>query len=918
MRKNMMRNVSLIVCLLAMPFSHGAFAAFKMPKVDPRAVESGLYIQPRKEVSKAKVEFTVTEPSNVDRKAWPVRGSVPIFRGELKSAETIRLLDAAGKVIPVQSQATAVWPEKTVKFLCLDFVVDLKAGETKKFVLEYGTDVAPAKVSGLKCTTEENKVAVDTGMMKVTFELGEAFCSQVTVNGKAVTRGPVTARALVSEGEPTADPKAYGLIIDEVKVVEQGTVQATVHLSGSYGKVKSASPRKDQKDIARYPFHAFVRVYAGSARMDITHNFGYNGDENSDYVRAYGLTVPMADAKTFVYGGDKGARQEAALKGDLALTQPGHSSWTLEGAAKASGKRFGGWAAVTGGNSAVFGLRSAWQNWPVKFTANAAGDLTLDIYGGNADTFLDLRYKPLGELEWKKVKWARETTLHISKSMYTGDRLSNFYGEALGRAMGITKISELVLDFTPNADPASIGNGQHQMLVPWAGAKRFSETRVLGLTGYYHDKDERHARAKDYFDIILDYPFAAHEVEGLYGWVDWPDAPDFEKPVDGKFKTNKFRGGQGWSNGERLMPAYLWHYMASGTRRAMDMGMQMAIHNMGFDIEHEGGEWPTGKPHRHNQVHWGDEGGPRQAGWRGWYAAWWLFGHNEIMRGIQEAHPMPMGIAKNSNVARWPWHTSRPKQKGWYIQPGDTQVFVHGSQGTPFTYMNLMRWMTTGEDEFVRFTDRIAQAYTKNMYVQKGKKKKNADGYLFSLADGSFIPRERQKPEPFDFENVVKPNFFHYYFTSYGGVTILSEWAQLTGSTAAIDCLLYTGDFFTNDNRGKKRIDIINSGNRGGGNPWQKYYAQEGMMPAYWLLRHKDQPERTKRVIKAMEWRMHKWSYGSPKKMKDGSKPAADPYSYTAESWKKMNVQCYGKNGAKIHMAHAMPVLYTLWFSLPK
>ena len=44
---------------------------------DPRAVESGLYIMPRPAVTKATVQFTVTEPSGVARKGYPVYPRLP-------------------------------------------------------------------------------------------------------------------------------------------------------------------------------------------------------------------------------------------------------------------------------------------------------------------------------------------------------------------------------------------------------------------------------------------------------------------------------------------------------------------------------------------------------------------------------------------------------------------------------------------------------------------------------------------------------------------------------------------------------------------------------------------------------------------------------------------------------------------------
>ncbi|KKL48482.1 hypothetical protein LCGC14_2325080, partial [marine sediment metagenome] len=129
-------------------------------KPDPRAVASGLYIVPRPPAKRERVVFTVTEPSGVARVNWPVRGGIPLHRGELADAGRIRLLDASGKEIPVQGKATAFWPERTIRFLCIDFLATLKAGEERQYTLEYGQAVRPKVASRLKVTAARPAGAV--------------------------------------------------------------------------------------------------------------------------------------------------------------------------------------------------------------------------------------------------------------------------------------------------------------------------------------------------------------------------------------------------------------------------------------------------------------------------------------------------------------------------------------------------------------------------------------------------------------------------------------------------------------------------------------------------------------------------------------------------------------------------------------
>jgi len=871
---------------------------------DPRAVQSGLFIPVRDPVAKAAVPFTVTEPSGVARTRCPVRGAIPIYRGELKDPKNIRLLDEAGREIPVQALATSVWPEGTVKFLCIDFLTDLKAGETREYTLHYGKDVEEAKLAMFGKVTDDGKVTIDTGVINVTFAPGEQFCSKVSVKGKEITRGDLTGRLQVAEGTPQSAAKTYPLIIDEVKLVESGCVQATVYLKGSYGKDLSRTPLHWEQKVKRYPVHVFVRLYYGSGRMDVSHSFGYNGDEDRDFVKAYGLTVPMkAVGAKFVYGGDKGERCDMPLVGQLRLVQPGPASWQLHGPIPEKGKRFGGWASLQSPDaSCVIGLRDAWQQWPVSLSANFKGDLAVDIYGADTGQFLDLRYKGPG--------WERKTGtqgFHKSKSMYTGDQYSTRYGgDPYLRAMGITKISELVLDFTPGADPASVGNGHHRMLVPWAGRKRYSDTRVLGLTGYYHDEHPRLSKAKDYFAILLDFPWATHQVNGMFGWVDWPDAPDFGPPKDGRFDTKIFGGGIGWTNGERQAMAYLGHYLASGWRRALDVGHQNVLHTIGIDIEHPGGDSRHGMCHRHSQVHWGTEGGPRQSGWRAWYMHYWLTGHNEVLRSLKELHYVPLGINNYGPRAKWPWHHSTdPKQL--HVTPDQETLYVGGSGCTPFHYMNFNRWETTGEVDYARFTDFVMEQWHRN----------SDEGGVLDVAKN--VLQGDAAIGANDPDNPPAPKYPTYYWGTYGGASLISEWAQLTGSKRAVDLILAFGDYHALDARGEHRIDRGCSDKRAPKAGLQLYRTYEGIVPAYALLRGKTHPERVERWKKAMTWRLFDYPYGgSPRRLKAGSKPLPDPEDYTADNWAATRVWCYNQNGHKIWAAQAMEALYTLWLLRPE
>src|ERR1700733_14949614 len=87
--------------------------------------------------SAMEVSLTVAEPSGVSRKDWPLTSGIPFARGELKDAAAAALFSSAGKEIPLQTEALAYWPDGSVRWLLLDFLIDLPAHEKTTVLLRF-------------------------------------------------------------------------------------------------------------------------------------------------------------------------------------------------------------------------------------------------------------------------------------------------------------------------------------------------------------------------------------------------------------------------------------------------------------------------------------------------------------------------------------------------------------------------------------------------------------------------------------------------------------------------------------------------------------------------------------------------------------------------------------------------------------
>ena len=94
---------------------------------------------------------------------FPVTGGVPFARGRLRDARAVQL-ECGGQTLPLQTQALAWWPDKSVKWLLLDF--QATTAQTQ-LTLHYGEGVAGLGASTRIIAAERGgEVAVDTGVLR--------------------------------------------------------------------------------------------------------------------------------------------------------------------------------------------------------------------------------------------------------------------------------------------------------------------------------------------------------------------------------------------------------------------------------------------------------------------------------------------------------------------------------------------------------------------------------------------------------------------------------------------------------------------------------------------------------------------------------------------------------------------------------
>jgi hypothetical protein len=133
---------------------------------------------------KQDIELTLTEPTEFPRRQWPVTSGIPFAQGTLASSGDVELVDGAGKSLPAQFEATAFWPDGSIKWLQVSFLADT-APTPVKFHLRCG--VAPQPVA----PTPAAPAARLGGLAHITDASGKIFYANKADVSSLEENGPI-------------------------------------------------------------------------------------------------------------------------------------------------------------------------------------------------------------------------------------------------------------------------------------------------------------------------------------------------------------------------------------------------------------------------------------------------------------------------------------------------------------------------------------------------------------------------------------------------------------------------------------------------------------------------------------------------------------------------------------------------------
>jgi len=642
------------------------------------------------------VNLTVQEPAGVARAGWPVTSGIPIARGTMQKQDVMHaaLFAADGKEVPLQTEVLACWPDGSVRWLLLDFQIDLTARQSKTLTFRYGPGVDRQTVQQpVRIKRTSDTVTLDTGAVRCTFSgdrfrLFDAVWLDLDGDGayaasERLTQGQVEGIVLRAPGGTTFRADAADA---EITVEQAGPLRACIRVTGRHASAGGTM------------FGYVVRIHAFRGKPYLRCFYSFVNDWP-------GGVMAQIDALQLVFATAPNARGSMLLDGRRG--SPGRvfqiDDQHYERDGKPVGRHAAGWAALSGPRAGIaVGLREFWQNWP-KSIETRSDRIVLGICPDFAPGQYD--GKPL--LEESKLYYALRGGVHTFKCglSRTHEFWTTFFaGEAdANRLAQFFQAAEQPLLAT--CDPEYVSRTEAAGTFPPADPKKYD-----GYDTWFDRALAAHLRRRD----------KVHEY-GMLNYGDWYG-----------------ERGVNWGNLEYdLAHGLFLQYLRTGDRRYYLRAEQAARHHIDVDVVHA--------TNKHLKNPWGD---PPRIGdiWLhcvGHTGGYYLNAPLPVSRTYQMGHSTNFGHVWVSGDLNYYYLTGDRRARIVALQCADAMVSHMPTQygthiralGWPLILV-LDAYKATGDKKYL-------DAATANWQVLK----KNIDwdrGWVVHLAKGHCLHDDRR------------------------------------------------------------------------------------------------------------------------------------------------------------------------------
>jgi hypothetical protein len=540
------------------------------------------------------ISLWVDNPQGAGLDALPITRGIPLARGALSDAKKVALVDAEGKPVPCVAKAVAFWPDRSIKWLLLDFQARLQAFVGAKYKVIVGERARPAPIPRpLQVAETPQEVSVDTGKLKMALAKREGKLAATVgldmdgdgkvAQSETIIRSDASLfRCVFSHIKNSEQYRSHTWIdpgeldpgeaeITEVRVEEQSPLRAVILLRANlkHKLLASTIPPKNRPETGS-PVTLRLHLYAGSSMVRVQHTFMFAGDVNHDFLRELGIGLPFpADERQTVRTSLDGALVERSRLAGIGLLQEnpdaafvwqtGHNWRSVE----ARGRTADGWLDVSGEKWGVtVGLAHMREMFPQEIHVDSGGIWT-DFYSPHAVP-MDLRRYAFkyGDGESSSTGW--------------------------GSAFGAMRTHEACWYFHPAKEPVKEAAVRAKAMLDPPLA-RVRPRHVADTLAAGHVAEHGAATNDPHFDaVLLHMPRMHQHNREFWRWFGfWDFGDEIQVYSDSRQRWDRDDGRYGWYNNEPLRD-YNYHlaFLMTGNRRIWEQAAAISRHVLEVDVRH--------------------------------------------------------------------------------------------------------------------------------------------------------------------------------------------------------------------------------------------------------------------------------------------------------------------------------------------
>ena len=563
--------------------------------------------------AKASIPIGVEDGSNTLRQGFPVRLGVPFPQGAFSTSAPTRLLSPDGQSVPAQFCVMNVWPDKSLKWMQVDFQADCPADDFVFYRLDLGNGIPSAPAAPPLARVEGDTVELNTGPMLVRIgRKGVAVPGEVFLDRNDDGKFAEDERVILGsqpddvwwQGEKgqgysmRIDGEGSGIFEPGVTIESNGPLSAIVKVQGWYADESGNRPAYGEVRIEAFRGKPFLKIW---------HQVTFTGSPWHDRLASYGLKVRVRPGlyNEVRYDLDGQSVKTAGLSA-LYQESADRATVTAKGALLHTGRRASGAVALEGApDSLLVFHRELWQRFPKKIAANTAtGELAIHYWPGEAGVHDFAPYE--------------EYWIPSSSS-----------AEACGT--GASRTQELVFDLSGLVDVTRAAAVHDEPVIACTPPKWVRETGVLNNLHPYDP--EAYPDIERCIHLIFDLYNRHREIFKLYGHWDYGTLHNY-------WMVSLYRWAAvgRWANignEENIVQAPWLCYFRSGDRKFLKFARIWTRHLMEVQSIRWHNTWPeyVGMSRRHHYTAWlggGDWGHTMLCPWLeyyhalGYYPAWQL------------------------------------------------------------------------------------------------------------------------------------------------------------------------------------------------------------------------------------------------------------------------------------------------------